>query len=143
MPGNDARKGTWNGMSGILCEVTGTVLHGKHIGEGLGFPTANLPFPEGENAPPNGVYVAELETLDTGERFRAVLNQGLHPTFPEGAPTLEVHVLEGCPILYGREVRVRYLHFLRPERTFASGEELAAQVDRDIRAAREWTGGAD
>ncbi len=121
-----------------LFVTKGIVLHGKHIGEGLGFPTANLPCPEGKEVPPNGVYVAELEITDTGERFRAVLNQGRHPTFPEGAPTLEVHILDGQPRLYGREVRVRYLRFLRPERTFASGEELAAQVALDIHAAREW-----
>ena len=121
-----------------ICTVTGTVLHGKHIGEGLGFPTANLPFPEGEDAPANGVYVAELETLDDGACYRSVLNQGMHPTFPEGAPTLEVHILEGRPDLYGRKVRVTYLQYLRPERPFASGEELAAQVARDIQAARDW-----
>ena len=123
--------------NGPVYTVRGVVLHGKHIGEGMGFPTANLPLPEGEHVPENGVYVAELEIVESGERFRAVLNQGLHPTFPEGGPTLEVHILDGNPVLYGKEVCVRYLSYLRPEKTFASGEELAAQVARDIQAARE------
>lgn len=120
----------------VLYTVRGVVAHGKHLGTKIGFPTVNLPLPEGEGVPANGVYAAQLEILATGERLIGVLNQGLHPTFPSGAPSVEMHIIDRQIDLYGAEVAIYYCQFLRPEMRFSSGEELAAQIERDVEQTR-------
>ena len=74
-----------------------------------------------------------------GERARlCMLNQGVHPTLPEGKPTIEAHVIDSRGDLYGRRVRVEYLHFLRPEHRFSDVEALRAQLLRDRETVRAW-----
>ena len=118
--------------------ITGVVQPGKHIGRTLGFPTANIlaDAPEAPRAQ-NGVYVARL-TLEDGRALGCVLNKGRHPTLPDGAPTVEAHILDFDADLYGRRVTVELLHFLRPERRFASVETLREQIARDAEDARAW-----
>ena len=62
--------------------VTGEIIHGKHLGRTLGYPTANLPRPEGVELPPNGVHVATMTVFTgpyAGQVFPCVLNQGSPP----------------------------------------------------------------
>lgn len=120
----------------IIYRVCGTVTYGKKLGRQIGFRTVNLPLPEGDGVPQNGVYAAELIVTGSGERFIGVLNQGLHPTFPTGAPSVEMHILDAQIDLYGKEIEICYRKFLRPEMRFASGEELAAQIARDVETTR-------
>ncbi len=130
-------QGIWK-MKGIF-SLRGTVLHGKHLGSELGFPTVNLPLPA-QGAPQNGVYAAKMTLTDTGEKLVGVLNQGVHPTFPSGAPSVEMHILDKKIDLYGREIEITYEKFLRPEMQFADGGALVAQIRRDIAATREYFG---
>lgn len=120
--------------------LEGRVVRGKQLGRTLGYPTANI---EAEvspaELPENGVYAAWFE-LD-GRRLPCVLNQGRHPTVPEGPPTIEAHILDFTGDIYGRRVAVEYLRFLRPERRFPSLEALKAQIDADGRAARAYFAG--
>lgn len=118
-----------------IYSVSGKVAHGKKLGRQIGFRTVNLPLPE-NGAPQNGVYAAELIVAGSGERYIGVLNQGLHPTFPSGAPSIEMHLIDAQADLYEREIEIRYCRFLRPEMRFASGEELAAQIARDVETTR-------
>ncbi len=115
--------------------LEGTVIRGKQLGRELGFPTANLPLPEGE-IPENGVYAARV-CVDGGEWMDAILNQGAHPTFAEGMHTVEIHLLDRREDLYDRHICVEYLAFLREEKTFSSGQELSAQIAQDVQAAKE------
>lgn len=115
--------------------VRGKVAHGKKLGRQIGFRTVNLPLPE-NGAPQNGVYAAELTDMASGEKYIGVLNQGLHPTFPSGAPSIEMHLIDAQADLYGKEIEIVYCKFLRPEMLFASGEELAAQISRDVEQTR-------
>ena len=117
--------------------VAGQTVRGKRLGTELGFPTANLEYPVGTALPPNGVYIAEAET--EGRRYAAILNQGTHPTAPEGQATIETHLLhyDGGD-LYGREIMLTYLRYLRPERRFGSLEELKAQLAADEAEALRW-----
>ncbi len=117
---------------------TGTVERGKQVGRQLGFPTANI-RPEGAPAlPENGVYAAAVLLEGEAAPRPCMLNQGVHPTLPEGKPTIEAHLLDYAGDLYGRRVRVTYLHFLRPERRFDGPDALKAQLSRDLEAARQW-----
>ncbi|MCX7868744.1 MAG: riboflavin biosynthesis protein RibF, partial [Terrimicrobiaceae bacterium] len=115
--------------------ILGTVVEGRKLGRSLGFPTANLSA-HNEQFPPDGVYVGKV-VLD-GQPLRAVINIGFRPTFSGATErTLEVHIPGFHGSLYGRDLEVEFLRFLRPERKFASVGELAAQIARDVEAARQ------
>ena len=120
--------------------MTGTVEHGKQLGRRLGFPTANLSV-DGQVASENGVYAAAIWLEEEALPRRCMVNQGVHPTAPEGKPTVEAHLLDYAGDLYGRRVRLEYLHFLRPECRFDGLEALRAQLARDLAATREYLDG--
>ena len=114
----------------------GKVVNGKRIGRTMGFPTANVAIPASKALPAYGVYTCWLED---GEKVHAaVVNIGRHPTLPEGAMTVEAHVLDDSLDLYGKKVRLTLLHFQRPEKTFADVEELRQQITQDAEDARAW-----
>jgi riboflavin kinase/FMN adenylyltransferase len=69
-------------------------------------------------------------------------NIGVKPTFGGTEVTIEVHLLDFQGDLYGRALRVQFLDRLRPEQRFGSGAELAAQIRRDVEAARTVAAGA-
>lgn len=114
---------------------TGRVVRGKQLGRTIGYPTANLAT---DAEVPRGVYavIASAE----GKRWRAIMNVGAHPTAPEGAPTIEVHLLDFEGGLYGDEMQVDVVCFLRDERKFESLEALRRQLERDEARAREIVG---
>ena len=118
--------------------IDGVIEHGKGLGHRLGFPTANLRPDGNPDLPANGVYAASI--LLEGETLPrpCMLNQGVHPTVPEGKPTIEAHLLDYDGDLYGLRAQVEYLHFLRPEQRFEGVEALVAQLSRDLAATRAW-----
>lgn len=111
--------------------LTGRVLHGKGLGAGLGFPTANLAPPSGLAVPAYGAYAARV-ALDSGKSWPAVTNVGVRPTLGDGnAVTVESWLLGFDGDLYGQTIRVELYTRLRPERRFASPQALRAQVRAD------------
>lgn len=119
--------------------VFGEVVHGKHLGSQLGFPTANVVV-ENEELPPSGVYAVEVQGLGFKVRaMRGVANLGLRPTAETGATNraLEVHLLDFEGDLYGAEMEVAFLKLLRLEQKFAGLDELKAQIARDVTATQE------
>ena len=122
-------------MLGRDYTILGTVEEGKHLGRSLGFPTANLSA-HSEQFPPNGVYAAE-GMLD-GEKVRGVVNLGVRPTVADSAPerVLEFHLFDFDRDLYGQEIELRFLRYLRPERKFESLAALREQIARDVEEAR-------
>lgn len=116
--------------------VLGTVIHGRHLGTQLGFPTANLAL-EAEQLPPLGVYA--VRALVKGALHDGVANLGHRPTV-DGASSerhLEVHVFDFAADIYGEAMEVRYVQRLREEQQFASLDALKAQIARDAAHARE------
>ncbi len=119
--------------------VLGPVVHGRRVGKTLGFPTANID-PDGFQLPPDGVYAAQVRA--GSERFHGVVNLGVRPTVTSGDKrVLEVHLLRFEGDLYGRELEVEFLQFLRGETKFGSVDELRAQIARDIASVAEDRGG--
>ncbi len=117
--------------------ICGTVEPGQRLARQLGFPTANITLPAGAALPPMGVY--EVAFTHGNERLRGVANLGLRPTIDEvhKPVRLEVHVVGGWRgDLYGCELTVELCRFLRPERRFASLEELRAQMAADVEAVQ-------
>ena len=114
--------------------VFGRVVPGRKLGRELGFPTANLET-DGFQLPPDGVYAVLVRI---GEKtFAGVANLGVRPTVSRGDKRmLEVHLLAFEGDLYGLEIEVEFLRFVREEKKFGSMEELRAQIGRDVAAVR-------
>ena len=112
--------------------ITGRVSHGAKLGRDLGFPTANILL---RRAPPlGGIYVVEVEGYGPG-----VASVGRRPTVnPVPVPLLEVHLLDWNGELYGRRLRVRFLHKLRDEAKYDGLPALREAIARDARQAREF-----
>jgi riboflavin kinase/FMN adenylyltransferase len=123
-------------MLGRDYTILGTVMHGEAVGNKIGYPTANLSA-HSEQFPPNGVYFAEARIQ--GVQHHGVINLGFRPTVARGASqrTLEIHLLDFNKDIYGEDVEVRFLKYLRPEQKFDSVDALARQIDADVKRARE------
>jgi len=122
-------------MLGRSYAIAGTVLRGDQLGRKLGFPTANVDI-AGLQTPPNGVYAVQARV---GARiFPAVANLGTRPTIKDDAPELrfEVYLFDFEGDLYGRELEVAFIDFIRPEQRFNSVDELKERIARDVQAAQ-------
>ncbi len=128
---------TAEAMLGHPYTITGRVMYGRQLGRQLDAPTANIQLHR-YRAPIDGVYAVEIEGL--GQRLQGVANVGVRPTLNETnvKPILEVHVFDLDENIYGRCMKVLFRHKIRPEQKFAGLEELKAQIQRDIIAARDW-----
>ena len=123
------------GMLGHPVTTIGTVVHGERIGRGLGYPTANI-NPENDMLPPRGIYAARLRV---GHRLHnAAAYIGHRGTFHENAPQiLEVHLIGESDIdLYGQQVEVSYIEYIRGDRVFDDPEALKHQIQADLAAIR-------
>ncbi len=114
----------------------GPVVHGAHRGKTIGFPTANIAVAPDRAVPAFGVYVTRAYVNEVA--YQSVTNVGQRPTFDAGERTVETFLLDFQGELYGRLMRVEFLHRLRPEIKFASVDDLVAQIRRDVEATREF-----
>ena len=115
-----------------------TVRSGYHLGTRLGTPTINMCFPDGVIVPRHGVYAAKVY-LEDGSSHIAVCNVGVRPTVSENnRVNIESHLLDFSGNLYGRQARIEFYRFIRPEKKFGSFEELAEQIHRDADEARAY-----
>jgi len=123
-------------MLGREYTILGTVVHGDDLGKKIGFPTANLSA-HSEQFPPNGVYFAEAR-LD-GVVCPGVVNLGYRPTMSSGSSdrTLEVYLLNFDRDIYGKDLELRFVRYLRPEKKFEDVDALVRQIERDVQQARE------
>ena len=123
-----------------IYQFSGRVSHGRGNGHTVGMPTANLPCPQGDECPPFGVYASRVTVEDESDQktYLGVTNVGLRPSVDnDPRPTVETLLLDFDGNLYGREITVTLLHFLRPTRKMASLEEVYAQVAKDAEQARK------
>ena len=111
------------------------VIHGNHIGTGLGTPTINQAIPEGFVLPRFGVYASWCRV--GGEYFYGVTNVGVKPTVGSDKVLAETWMPDFSGDLYGKRVRVFLLEFLRPERKFDSMEALKEAIHQNGRQAQE------
>lgn len=123
-----------NRLLGHPMMLTGTVQPGKQLGRTLGFPTANLVFPEGLIVPRFGVYACGVSVDE--DIYYAVVNIGTRPTVDGNGITIEAHLLDFEGDLYGKEISVAFYKFLRPEQKFASLEELQREIQKNAHETR-------
>jgi len=118
--------------------LSDTVHSGYHLGRQLGSPTINMFFPEGVLIPKFGVYASKVY-IDGGESYNAVTNIGIRPTVDNGdRVSVESHLLNYSGNLYGRQARVEFYKFLRPETKFESFEALSEQIRIDTETAEDY-----
>ncbi|WP_137126709.1 bifunctional riboflavin kinase/FAD synthetase [Roseomonas sp. HF4] len=116
-------------------EIRGTVVHGDKLGRVLGWPTANIWIGR-HLEPARGVYAVTV-ALPDGRVAKGVANVGRRPTLGGDPETrLETFVFDFDGDLYGQEIGVRLVRFLRPDAKFAGLEELKAAIAEDARQAR-------
>lgn len=119
---------------GYWWRIVGTVTGGAKRGQGLGFPTANLPAAEGMDLK-HGIYAVRV--FVDGTRHDAAAYLGTRPTFGGGPPVIEVFLFDFDGDLYGREIEVEIISHLRDDRRFDSADALKAQMEIDCAEARE------
>lgn len=138
-------------MLGRPFSYTATVVHGRQLGRTIGFPTANLSVKADLLLPPAGVYFCRATLLPaeptppitsitlSSSSFRAMTNIGRRPTVdPADAPlSIETHLLDfPSRDIYGRSLRLEFLHRHRSERRFPDLAALRAQLTADLSALR-------
>ena len=118
-------------LLGHSYELRGVVEIGAGRGHGLGFPTANLSMP-GKLVPKDGVYAA-VARYD-GRDYAALVSIGKNPQFDGERRTIEAWLRDFRQTIYGRELGLRDLRFVREQHAFSSIDELTAQMRRDLEA---------
>ena len=118
-------------MLGRPYALRGTVVSGHGIGRKLGYPTANIRYPDGLLVPRSGVYAAKVQAR--GRWYAAMVNIGTRPTAREcgGEISIEAHLLHYEGSLYGEKVCLMLLERIRDERPFESWDALRKQLDDD------------
>src|SRR3954454_9719652 len=113
--------------------VTGAVIHGEKRGRILGYPTANIRLDKNCELK-HGIYAVRVGR--GSQRLDGVASFGRRPTFDNGAPLLEVFLFDFKGDLYGAELDVAFISFIRDELKFDSVEALVRQMDDDTARAR-------
>lgn len=124
-----------NRLLGSPYMTCGTVVHGRHMGHSLGFPTINQLFSPEDLIPRFGVYATIVEV--DGKEYVGATDIGVKPTVGDGyAPAAETFILDFDGDLYGRNIVIRYYAFLRGEKRFDSLEELTKTVLDNAKQAK-------
>lgn len=120
-----------NEMLGHPYRIIGKVEQGKQLGRTMGLPTANIIPDKTKLLPPNGVYRTVVVVND--KSFNAISNVGVNPTVENGNQIkVETHIIDYKEYIYNEVIQVKFYDFIRPEKSFASVEELKKQINADI-----------
>ena len=111
----------------------GKVVHGKHLGKTLGFPTANIYFPDNAVIPKSGVY--KSHTVIDGKTYVSITNIGSNPTVENITPRSETFIRGFEGDIYDKEILVSLVGRIRDEKKFNSIGELTAQIKKDTDVA--------
>ena len=114
--------------------LNGNVISGYQRGQQLGFPTANINSASAGNLR-RGVYSTVIYIR--GTKYKAATNVGLHPTFgEENELKVETHILDFNENIYGENIKIEFLKFIRPEVKFSNVESLKKQIEMDLKLVR-------
>jgi len=117
--------------------LSGVIIPGDGRGRTIGIPTANVDVSPEKAIPANGVYACRA--VVDGQKYQAVVNIGLRPTFTDGEANVrvEAHLLNYSNDLYGKTVRLEFIERLRGEQKFPGVDALVAQIHADIERAKQ------
>ncbi|WP_071672885.1 bifunctional riboflavin kinase/FAD synthetase [Nioella nitratireducens] len=124
-------------MLGHWHRIEGPVVHGEKRGRQLGYPTANMNL-DGLHLPKLGVYAVLIEVRDGAHvgRYHGVASLGVRPMFDGHVPNLETFLFDFAGDLYGCDLSVALVDYLRPEMNFDGLDALITQMDADSDVAR-------
>ena len=117
-----------NSMLGYKFKITGKIIKGNQLGRTIGFPTANLSYPNELIELPHGVYSVDTN-FGTG-----IANYGSRPTINGAEPILEINILNFNQNIYGEVLIVEFNKMIRQEIKFPSLEALRQQIQLDIKS---------
>ena len=117
--------------------LVGLVVHGDKIGRTLGWPTANLRLHDEKAVPALGIYAVWARIAGEQVWRAGAMSVGIRPTFDGKLRTLEVHLLDWDGDLYGKDVEVQFVEWLRPELKFDGRDALVAAIGADVEKTRE------
>ena len=128
---NYLKKGDINNANDFLGSnfiLEGKVIKGQQIGRTIGFPTANINYPDDIVKIPYGVYCVKFGN------YKGVMNYGIKPTIHNNnnSPIAEIHLINFEGDLYNKEICVEVLEKIREEKKFENKEELKGQIEKDI-----------
>ena len=124
-------------MLGRPYSFIGNIVHGAHLGTGIGFPTINLLPADNKILPPCGVYYSR--TIIGGETIKSITNVGFKPTVSDvKQPGIETHLYDFNEDVYGEDALVELLEFKRPEMHFGSVDELKIALAKDVEEGRRY-----
>lgn len=142
---SDVKRANW--ALGRAYSVKGQVVRGAgRGGKDLGFPTANLYFPDSVALPADGVYAGWLRVVSPAPidgdmehdvRYMAAISVGHNPTFGDERRSVESFVLDRSADLYGHTVVVEFVDFVRGMEKFSSVEELLEAINNDVAQVRK------
>ena len=116
--------------------INGLVVEGKHNGRTIDFPTANLDLDYPYVFPDFGVYMGYAQVY--GKKYKAIINVGTHPTVvPLYKPIIEVHIIDFEGNIYGKDIFVSFISYMRGEKKFDSMEALKEQLQKDKEKAKK------
>ena len=118
-----------NEMLGYNFSYESVVIEGDRRGRTIGYPTANQHLPQGLTVPRFGVY--ESRALINDKSYKAFTNIGIRPTWQVEKPLSETHIFDFDGDLYGKEVTVELVNYIRGEKTFKNVNELIEQLNYD------------
>ncbi|MEM8978412.1 MAG: bifunctional riboflavin kinase/FAD synthetase [Pseudomonadota bacterium] len=125
-------------MLGHWHRIEGEILHGDKRGRELGYPTANMSL-KGRHLPKFGVYAVKIDVLDGPHQgtYQGASSIGVRPMFGENSPNCETYIFDFEGNLYGSQVSVALVDYLRGEEKFDWLPALITQMDADCARARE------
>ncbi len=135
---SEARPRDAAAMLGHWHRIEGPVIGGEQRGRTLGYPTANMAL-DGLHLPGFGVYAVLVDVLDGAHQgsYHGVASLGIRPMFNGAQPNLETFLFDFTGDLYGAQLSVGLVQFLRGEQKFDSLDALVAQMGQDSAASRE------
>ena len=120
--------------------VTGTVVHGKHLGHQNDAPTVNIDICQNALIPAYGVYITRIE-ID-GKKYHSVSNIGVRPSIEKSkTPNIETHILDFNQSIYGKQISVEFIKMIRPEIKFKNQQMLFEHINNDIQMAKAYFNG--
>ncbi len=123
--------------------ISGEIVHGRHLGSSLGFPTINILPPPEKCLPPFGVYYSRV-TIE-GAGYCGITNIGVRPTVDGGASqvSVETYLYDCSGDLYGKTADVEILAFRRAEQNWKDTAMLRSVVQADLQAGRDYFAGTN
>ncbi len=123
-----------NALLGRNYSISGVVKKDRQVGKKLGFPTANVILNNQKFSIKNGVYSGVVEV--DKKPYKSIINYGARPTFNLEEKLVEAHLIGFDGNLYGKEIEVQFLDYIRDIKKFDSAEELIEQLNKDTQMTK-------